>query len=139
MTGVVIWLLLVLPVWALAGNIQYATATGFVESVSDAYIREVPGFAVITIAEPVADIQWPLPVGCPAGSGQPQWTHIDNPAAVTVSGGGMSVRPDSAFFGTTSPILPGCHQVPTWRDLKRLYEATIVATMAEEDLVTAIS
>jgi hypothetical protein len=131
-------LVLLLPSLGWGAFIQYATATMFVEGASDSPPDTVPGYAVVEVTGLASAIVWPVPSGCPAGSGQALWTIIDNVTNVTSAGGGMSVRPGLVFFSTTSTALPGCHRVGAWKELKRLMDEAIVQTLAEEDLVLGL-
>lgn len=118
---IIVFVLLSSVAWA--GAIQYDPVTGEVTGASDGPIRPTAGREVIEIPESVSAIQWPIPSGCAAG--QALWTQITNPSAVTVSGSGMGVRPDLIIFTTTSTLLTGCHPVPSWSALRRLYRQTI--------------
>lgn len=134
-------LMLCLILWPLAAQaawLQYDLSTGFITGgprAAEQDVPDVPGSGKIddpalSVSAPV----WPVPGGCPTGTGQQTWTQL-SPGQVLP----LIVRPDLLWFATTSPLLPGCHLVSTWRELKRLYEATIIEAIAAEDLATAIS
>ena len=125
-----------------AGNIQYDLGLGDVTGVSDAAIPDVPGYATIAVEVAASAIAWPHPPGCPSAEMHVEWITITDPALVTGStGAGMAIRSEVEpfLFTTTSTILPGCHFVGSWQELKRLYEQAIIQAIAAEDLVTAIS
>ena len=131
-------LVLLLTLWPLAvqaGWLQYELSTGFITGgprAAEQDFPDVPGRGVIE--DPALDVVapvWPVPSGCTVGA--QAWTRL-SPSLVLP----LIARSDLVFFSTTSPLLPGCHLVSTWRELKTLYESTIVDTMAAEDLITAI-
>jgi len=138
-------LILALVLWGMAcpvaaGQLQYHIATGYITGVRDEPpIPTVSGYEVVTIPESVDAIQWPVPSGCLAGEGRPEWTKIDTPASVTVSGGGMSVRPDLALFGTTSTLFPGCHLAGSRRELVAAIEARLLAKIQDFDFAVILS
>jgi hypothetical protein len=137
---VVCVILLILWPWlAYAVDIQYLLSTGNVQSVSDnTSIPSIAGYGVVTLAGHTAsEIIWPIPSGC--GTGQKEWTRITNPDTVTISGGGMALRTDLAFFKSTSTLLVGCRAVSNWKSLKTLMVQALVAGVPESDLGAALN
>lgn len=135
-----ILLILLLASSSMAADIQYDLATGDVTGVRDEPIPVVPGHGVVSIPEAASAIQWPHPAGCTSAEINPGWVRLTDPGSVDVTGAGMALRPEVEpfLFTTTSPLLPGCHVVGRWQELKRLYEETIVAAVEDLDLVNAI-
>jgi hypothetical protein len=137
------WVFLVLllwaiPAWAQDAKIQYLIADGRVTAASDLSLNTPPGHGLITlVGATVAEIVWPVPPGCPVGNSV--WSRVTNPAAVTVGGGGLAVRPGLIFFSTTSPLLTGCHQVTSWSQLRTLMNEAIVASVPEAGVVGALN
>jgi hypothetical protein len=136
------WFLLVLlfaiPAWAQNAKIQYLLSDGRVTSASDLSLNTPPGYGLVTlIGATVADIVWPVPPGCPVGN--PAWSRVTNPAGVTVGGAGLALRPGLIVFKTTSPLLPGCHEVTSWPQLRTLMNETIVKSVPEWGVVGALN
>jgi hypothetical protein len=131
-------LLWAMPAWAQDAKIQYLLADGRVTGVSDMSLNTPPGHGLVTlIGATVADIVWPIPPGCPVGNSV--WSRVTNPAGVTVGGAGLALRPGLIFFSTTSPLLPGCHQVTSWNQLRSLMNETIVRSVPEGGVVGALN
>jgi hypothetical protein len=139
--GLLVLLLLGLPTWAWAVDIQYhhpIPGDGRVSAVSDAPLGSVTGYGLETLTGvTAADLVWPVPTGQPAntscGIGQAHWTQITTPGSVTAAGGGMAVRPGLLLFKTTSSLLPGCHEVSSWQTLRSLVESTVITAVQNYD------
>jgi hypothetical protein len=129
---------LLLAAAAPAVDIQYLLSNGHVTGVSDTPLTSVEGYGLVTLpGATAAQIIWPIPAVCAAG--KPGWTAITDPANVTVSGGGMAVQSALIFFSTTSPLLPACQPVTSWKALKRLMDETLLSAALAEDLVQALA
>lgn len=132
--------------YALADvDIQYrlpvgAPTDGWVTAVRDTppSIESTEGYGIVTLTGiAVADIVWPTPVaGC---LGKPEWTRVTDPSNVTVAGEGMALRVGLVFFTTTSPLLPGCHLVSGWSQLRTLVEGTVIAAVQANDLMLTLN
>lgn len=129
-----------------AASLQYDLATGDVTAARDAPIPEVSGYGVVTIPEPVASIQWPLPVGCAVSNVRYQWVTITNASLVDVTGAGMAIRAAIVpfLFSTSSTLLTGCHYVGSWSQLRRLYRQTIAQVVVgasddEAEMIAALN
>lgn len=137
------WMLVVLLIgWigsASAGTIQYMTSTGHVTGLSDAEIPTVANRSLVSIAESVTAIQWPVPSGCAAGEGQWEFTRVVDPETVAVDGTGMEVRPDLALFGTTSTLMPGCFNAGDRVRLINLVTIRLMQVVAEQELILALN
>lgn len=115
--------ILMYPWTLLAASLQYNLSTSFVITASNETIAAATGYDIITIAEPVSAIVWPVPSGCSVG--QADWTRITDAGGVSAAGAGMAVRTDLFWFTSSSTLLTGCHQVESWADLKKIVEAAI--------------
>ena len=102
--AVLAWFLCVglLALGVEAGNLQYHIATGDVTGVSDRAVPPVPDYAVITLAEPIGELVWPIPPGC--GAGTSAWTRVADAATVDITGAGLLVKPELVFFSSISAL-----------------------------------
>lgn len=114
---------------AVAGNIQYLATTGQVTGISDQVIPTVPGYEVVSIAESVSAIAWPIPSGCP--SGQPSWAVVDDPAQVTVAGDGLVLRAGLVVLTSTSTLFTNrCEPVASAAEVWAMVDQVLASNYA---------
>jgi hypothetical protein len=134
---VLIGLLILWPSFGHAVDIQYLLSNGHVQSISDGSIPSIANYGVVTlVGHTSSEIIWPVPAGC--GTGKKEWSRITDPDNVTISGGGMGLRTDLAFFKTTSPLLTGCHGVSNWKSLKTLRDQALIAGLQVAGVAAAL-
>jgi hypothetical protein len=133
-------LLLSLSVPAFAAtDIQYRLSNGDVILARDATIEQVSGYGVVTVTGPASAIAWPVPSGCAAGTGRPEYTRVTNPDVVNNAGAGMAVRTGMVFFHTTSTLLPGCYATSTWAALKVLVRETLHGALPDKEAIEGLN
>ena len=79
MPGMLRLMMGLLTLWAVsvstAADLQYRLETGNLTGVNDQPIPPAEGYGVITLAEPLAGVVWPVAAGCTVG--QWDWTQVD--------------------------------------------------------------